>query len=368
MKKLLVFLTDPLRTSYEKGEVKPRYYNPGNLFDEVHFVSPARTDIGAETVQTIVGDARMVVHALGPRYYVGGALPFGRLASLVEKVQPDATRAYDPGLRGSLAVYWGRRLRVPSVISVHADLDDQRERRVAPQVRRLLERYSLSRADVVICVTHYLRSYAERYGARRVMVIYNRVFPEQFANTCDRAREERKATNVRILSVGRLVRPKYQECLIRAISGLEVRLTLVGDGPLREHLVRVVRQLCLEDRVDFVSAVLHAEIARYYRAADMFAIATYSEGFCIPVLEAMAAGLPVIASRVGAIEEIVGDAGFLVENRPEAFRRVIETLARDPALRREIGERARRRACALNGQVMEDREKALYQSLCGGGA
>lgn len=367
MKKLLVFLTDPLRTSYEKGEVKPRYYNPGNLFDEVHFVSPARTDIGAETVQTIVGDARMVVHALGPRYYVGGALPFGRLASLVEKVQPDATRAYDPGLRGSLAVYWGRRLRVPSVISVHADLDDQRrcEKRALHYMRRLLEYYSLRRADTVICVTRYLQSYAERYGAKRVTVIYNRVSSEQFANPRERDTGEGQAAKVRILSVGRMVRQKYQECLIRAMDGLDARLTLVGDGMLREHLMRVVGQLRLENRVEFVRAVPHAEIVRYYHATDIFAIATHYEGFCIPVLEAMAAGLPVVASRVGAIEEIVGDAGFLVENRPEAFRQAIDALVRDPGLRREMGEKARRRACDLDGQAMEERETALYRSLCG---
>lgn len=368
MKKLLVFLTDPLKAFYEKGEVKPRYYNPGNLFSEVHFVSPAHLEIEPEKVQRLVGDARMVVHPLGPSYYVAGFLPFGRLATLVRAIEPSVMRAYDPGFRGSLAVCWGKRLGVPSVISVHADLDDQRqhEKRAIHQLRRLLEHFSLRRADAVICVSRYLEPYAKKYGARRVVVIYNRVYTEQFADNCDCPHPKvQKAAGITIISVGRLVRPKYQECLIRAIQGLDVRLTLIGDGMLLDHLRSLVHQLQMEDRVEFIRAVPYAEIPRYYHAADIFAIATHYEGFCIPVLEAMAAGLPVVVSRVGPIEEIVGDAGFLVDNRPELFARALEKLVNDPELRIEMGERARRRALTMDGHLMEEKEKALYESLCG---
>lgn len=363
-RRLLVFLTDALRTFQDKGEIKPRYYNPGNLFSEVHFVSPAREDLGAAQLQCLVGEAKMIVHPLGPFYGLTGFPPFRRLGALVEAVSPDVIRAYDPGVRGSLAVFWGRRLGVPSVISVHADLDDQRrhERRPLHYARTWLERYALPRADAVVCVSRYLEPYAKRHGARQTTVVYNRVYPEQFAGPPDH-RPGPATKNVTILSVGRLVRQKYQECLIRAIQGLDVKLILVGDGELRDRLTRLVRQLGMEDRVEFIRAVPHAEMPRYYRAADIFAVATHYEGFCIPVLEAMASGLPVVASRLGPIEELVRDAGFLVENRPEAFAEVLGQLIKDPALRKDMGERARRKALTMDGVLMERQERALYESL-----
>lgn len=368
MKKLLVFLTDSLKASYEKGELKPGYYNPGSLFSEVHFVTPALKEIETEEVRCLVGEARMVVHPLGPSYYLRGFLPFGRIATVVHTVQADVIRAYDPGLRGSLAVFWGKKLHIPSVVSVHADLDDQRrhEKRPIHQVRRLLENYSLRRADAVICVSRYLETYAKKYGAKRVVVIYNKVLTEQFAsNHHSRDLEFPKGAGVRILSVGRLVRQKYQECLIRAIQDLDVKLTLIGDGVLRDHLRQLVRQLQMEDKIEFIRSIPHGKIAEYYHAADIFAIATHYEGFCIPVLEAMAAGLPVVASRIGPIEEIVGNAGCLVENRPEAFAGALEKLVKDSGLRIEMGEKARRRALTMDGYLMEEKEKALYESLCG---
>lgn len=368
MKKLLVFLADSLKAFYEKGEVKPRHYNPGSLLSEIHLLSPALEEIETEKVRCLVGNARMEVYPLGPSYYLAGFLPFGRIATMIRSIRPDVVRAYDPGLRGCLAVFWGKRLGVPSVVSVHANLDDQRqhEKRPAHQVRRLLGHYSLRRADVVICVSRYLEPYARKYGAKRIAVIYNKVYTEQFGSDHNRHDQEvRKGEKITVLSVGRLVRQKYQECLIRSLQGLNVRLTLIGDGILRDHLRRLVSRIGMEDRVEFIRSVPHAEIPRYYHAADIFAIATHYEGFCIPVLEAMAAGLPVVASRVGPIEEIVGDAGFLVDNRPELFARALENLVNDPELRIEMGERARRRALTMDGHLMEEKEKALYESLCG---
>ena len=368
VKKLLVFLADPLKAFYEKGEVKPRYYNPDNLFSEVHFVSPATREIDTEKVQCLVGNARMVIHPVGPSYYFAGFLPFGRLAAVVKTIRPNMIRAYDPGLRGSLAVFWSKKLGVPSMISVHADLDDQRRHEKHPfhQARKLLEHFSLRKAGVVICVSQYLEPYAKKYGAKHVEVIYNKVYTEQFAGNRDRRDPQIQGkAGTTILSVGRLARPKYQECLIRAIQSLDVNLTLIGDGALRDHLKELVNQLQMEDRVEFIRAVPHREISRYYHATDIFAIATHYEGFCIPVLEAMAAGLPVVASRIGPIEEIVGDSGFLVENTFEAFAEVLEKLIKDPRLRTKMGEKASRRALAMDGHLMEKREKVLYQSLCG---
>ena len=364
-RKLLVFLTDPLSAFFRKGEVRCRYYNPLNFFSEVHFVSPADREIEAERVQALVGDARLVIHPLGGFYYGAAWFPFGALASLLKCVGPDVLRAYDPAVRGSLAVYWGKRLGVPSLVSVHADLDEQRryERRFLHRLRAVFERYTLTRADAVMCVSHHVAHYAKRHGVRDPIVIYNRVYTDEFGADAVPPRSERR--DVTILCVGRLVSQKYQECLIRAVRGLDARLVLIGDGVLRGLLERLVNELGMDSQVAFWSAIPHSQIPREYRDADIFAIATHYEGFCIPVLEAMAAGLPVVASRIAPIEEIVGDAGFLVENQPAAFAATLGRLVTDAALRQEMGTRAAERARTMDGHIMEEREYALYARWCG---
>jgi len=368
VKKLLVILTDPLSVYLKKGEIKRRYYNPGNLFSEVHFVSPASHDVAPSDVQSLVGDAHLVVHPLGASYYWTALLPFGRLASVIRRINPDVVRAYDPGVRGTLAVLWAHRLGIPSVVSIHIDPDEQRrvERRPIHQLRRLFERYALPRADAIICVTRYVEAYARRYATKDVSVIYNRVYSDEFISPSrQHPVQQDRSRQVTILSVGRLVPQKYQECLIRAVRelGLDARLVLIGDGELREPLERLVSELGMDGQVTFCRAVPHAEIARQYAEADIFAIATHHEGFCIPVLEAMAAGLPVVASRIGPIEEIVGDAGFLVDNYPAAFAAALDPLVKDASLRHAMGMRAAERARTMDGHIMEERERALYAGL-----
>jgi glycosyltransferase involved in cell wall biosynthesis len=369
---LLVFLADPLAAFHRKGEIKRRYYNPCGTFSEVHFVSPAAPaqEIDAATVQSLVGDATLVIHPLGARYYASAWSPWGRLAALVKRIDPGVVRAYDPSLRGSLAVHWGARLGVPSVISVHADLDEQRqhERRPLHVIRKILEHHCLPRADAVICVTDHVAAYARRYGARRPQVIYNKVFTDQFTPR-PRDAEPRGGHNpVSILSVGRLITPKYQECLLRAVQPLPAVLTLIGDGHLRPYLEGLACSLGLGNRATFVASVSHVHIAERYRNADIFAMATHHEGFCIPVLEAMAAGLPIVASKIPPIEEIVGDCGILVDNHPEAFAGALRTLIHAPALRAALGARARARALSMDGLVMEQREANLYRTLTVGSA
>ena len=104
----------------------------------------------------------------------------------------------------------------------------------------------------------------------------------------------------------RLDRAKYPECLLEAIAPLDIHLTLIGQGELEDALRSQAAQLGIIDRVDFIRQVPNSEIQAYYDRADVFLMATHYEGFCIPVLEAMAAGLPVIASDTGPIPEVLG--------------------------------------------------------------
>jgi glycosyltransferase involved in cell wall biosynthesis len=153
-----------------------------------------------------------------------------------------------------------------------------------------------------------------------------------------------------VLFVGRLVERKGIANLLRAAAGsrLPYRVALVGFGPEEARLRSLAAALGLADRVEFAGRVSDAELSRRYAEADVFVLpATIdargdTEGLGVVLLEALAHGLPVVATRRGGIPDIVidGETGLLVEDGDAAaLARAIERLLADPALARRLAER-----------------------------
>ena len=159
------------------------------------------------------------------------------------------------------------------------------------------------------------------------------------------------AANVQLLSVGRLEREKGHSLLVEAMGRLatcppRVEAELVGDGSLRDRLVRRVAELGISDRVHFAGSVGQDSIRSHYHRADIFCLPSLGEGIPVVLMEAMATGLPVVAPRIMGIPELVEDgvSGLLVApGRPEELATAIEKLASDPALRARLGEAGRRK-------------------------
>ena len=128
IRRLVVIPADPLYKYHDKGEIKTRYWNPAGLFDEVHIISLARCDIAPENVQGLVGDAQLRIHAIGRPSMVTFALYFSKVRRLIAEIKPDLIRAHGPWHTGSLAVYAGRALGIPVLVSLHSDRDAQRRR------------------------------------------------------------------------------------------------------------------------------------------------------------------------------------------------------------------------------------------------
>jgi glycosyltransferase involved in cell wall biosynthesis len=164
-----------------------------------------------------------------------------------------------------------------------------------------------------------------------------------------------------VLSVGRLVLPKSFWVLREALERLEpgsFRALVAGEGPQRSYLIGVPGLEVLGERDD---------VPQLLAGADVFVLSTLSEGMPISVLEAMATGLPVVASAVGGIPEVVvdGETGLLVPPRdPEALAEALRTLLADAALRRRLGQAGRRRAQELFDVPRFRRDHlALYDRL-----
>jgi L-malate glycosyltransferase len=125
------------------------------------------------------------------------------------------------------------------------------------------------------------------------------------------------------------------------------RLHLVGSPLGRRYevaLAAFVDELDLTHAVDVVGSVRPEELEAYYRAADVFVCASDHEGFCVPIVEAMAHGLPVVAHAAAAVPETVGDAGLLLESKePLAFAAAVHRVVADEELRRVLGRAAEAR-------------------------
>ena len=174
------------------------------------------------------------------------------------------------------------------------------------------------------------------------------------AATLRRLRSERRGTE--LLFVGRLSPNKGHVHLIRLLSALRAavdpgaRLLLVGaPGPPAyvQALQRMTDRLA-PGAVVLTGPVGERELAAYYAHADVFVCLSEHEGFCIPIVEAMRAGVPVVACAAGAVAETLGGAGAVVESRdPAALAEVVWRVARDGRLRAQLRERQLARAREL---------------------
>lgn len=186
---------------------------------------------------------------------------------------------------------------------------------------------------------------------------------------------------MRLLFVGRLVQRKGVRVLLEAMAGSEAgdRLVIVGDGPLREPLARMAMEMGISDRVELTGPITAPELARRLAEADALVLPAIRddkgdvEGLGVVLIEALAAGRPVIASRSGGIVDIVrdGETGLLVPpSDSEALAAAIARYRDDPALAAELARRGAehvRREFSWDGIV--ERLEALYREMAelGGG-
>jgi glycosyltransferase involved in cell wall biosynthesis len=172
-------------------------------------------------------------------------------------------------------------------------------------------------------------------------------------------------------TVGNFTPKKAHRDLIEAVSAIrrslpEVRLVLVGHGPLEGDLRSRVRDLGLESSVTF--AGYRTDATRLAAALDVFVLPSRFEGLSIAMLEAMALGRAVVATRVGGSPEVVedGESGILVEaGDPGALAEAIGSLLRDPSRRARMGEAARRRAGRFDIGAAAARMEEVYEGLLG---
>ncbi len=381
---LLVIIPDDLSAIIKKGETPPRYYNPGDLFDEVHILMTNEDAVDPAAVQPMVGRARVFIHnqpkdgrILGSRsrFFQQRYLRkwCDRGVALARRIQPDLIRCHGVGFNTILARAIKRHLGVPYVISLHTNPD------LNPQNRPLHgnlsdaewcrlnfwerhERLTLTAADMVIPVYQSIVPYVIRMGVKRWQVIYN---------VLDAASLVRKASYdlgvpVRIVFTGRQFDRKDPSNILRAVAGIEnVELTLIGYGPINSDLRALALDLGIAGRVRFIPSMPNDELCRSLGGYDVFTANIHTWGISKSVLEAMLAGLPVVINKPALpTPEVEGDHILVVPDTEQGYREAIDRLLGESSLRQASGTRAREYAVeTFEPEITESRYTGAYKSL-----
>lgn len=266
--------------------------------------------------------------------------------SLIPRFRPNATLAFFGVPSGAVAFVLKKLWGIPYVISLRGgDVPGFRpydffiyHKMFAPILKAIWKN-----ASAIVANSNGLRDLAHAFDSRfEIPIIPNGVDLEVYRT------EEHDWSPPQILSVGRIVYQKGLDIAIRAFAGLkdlDWKWCIVGDGPEMQALRSLAAKLAINDRIIFQGWQAREELIQCYKHSNLFLFPSRHEGMPNAVLEAMASGLPVIASRIAGNEELVVDhqTGYLVESENiEALRVALRKLLTDRSLREKMGAASRR--------------------------
>jgi glycosyltransferase involved in cell wall biosynthesis len=328
-----IFVETRLRHLVASGRVESRVVAPVPWFPVNH----ERFGNYAKMAKVPRHEVRHGIPVAHPRYVVLPKVGMNVAPLLLaQAVKPAIGRLIDEGFDfdlidahyfypdGVAAAMLGRYFRKPVVITARGS-----DITLLPQYRlpRKMIRWAAGQASAVITVCNALRDEVIGLGVaeQRVTSLRNGVDLDLFQPI------ERSANDqFTLLTVGHLVPVKAQELIIAALPLLPgVRLVVAGDGPNRKMLEDLARELDVAERVTFLGAVPQAQLRQHYGAADALVLASSREGWANVLLESMACGTPVVASRVYGTPEVVAapEAGVLMDERtPQGVAAAVNAL------------------------------------------
>jgi glycosyltransferase involved in cell wall biosynthesis len=299
------------------------------------------------------------------RMWDPGVLP--RIRRLFRDERPDIIQTHNTKSHFFLRVM-GRSRTAPWIAFHHGFTNRGAKDRAYNHVAR----WALKGADRVVAVCDAFARDLRAAGVRgeRICLRHNFVLPfhapEQAEVDALRARLGLPAGVPVMLAVGRLSLEKGHADLIEAAANLprDFRLVIAGDGPERANLEAQRKRLRLEEVVIFAGQ--QSNVRPFYALADFLVLPSHSEGSPNVLLEAMSAGLPIVATDAGGIVEIASDGvtAMIVPKRdPRSFAAALQRLRSDPDLARRLGSQARSEAARYAPEAYVEAMIAIYDSV-----
>lgn len=351
-KKLLIISSENISSWISKGENAPRYFNPGNFFEEVHILLINNDHPDLSLVQPLVGEAKLFIynHPEPDNFFKKtlGWQPilmkkWANLAvEMVIKIHPTLVRCYGLHINALLALQIKQKLKIPFITSLHGnpDIDYLRGRlgltlkdKIIGKCQEQLEMHCLKYVDHVIAVYSPIEPYLQKHRVKSYSIIHNVV---------GHGAEIKQNYNIdpnyiNLICVGRqTILQKDPTNIIKAISQIpNTYLTLVGDGDLHNGLIELSITLGCKNRIKFIKSIENKKLFTLMKNSDFYIYNSINFEISKSCIEAALIGLPVILNnRFGKPAQELVDAGFyLVEDSPAAYKECIEKLVNDQEYR-----------------------------------
>ncbi|MGA8668295.1 MAG: glycosyltransferase [Terracidiphilus sp.] len=297
-------------------------------------------------------------------------LTAARLRCAVGEFDPHVIHTHSTVLPYLLAATWGR--RAPILLHTVHSLAENETRGIS----RRLQALAFRRGVVPVAIAEAVaKSIGRVYCVENALTIPNGIPVKTIESFSDdrgpvRSREGINKRNVVFISVARLEAVKAPDVLLRAFTSIahkhpNAKLWFVGSGSLRHSLQMNVNASGFQDRVKFFGA--RGDVYSLLAASDVFTLPSHYEGNPLCVMEAMAAGRPVIASNVGGIPELVQEGihgKLIVPGDPNTLADAMNMFVVDPLLREKIGAASHARAAAsFDAKQMVKAYEDLYEQL-----
>lgn len=376
---LLNLITDKLSSLLKKGELITNYYNPGNLFDEVHLVMIGQDiSFSKDAIQHTVGNAKLFVHCLNIDRKMT-ILSFGwrnqflvnkyktRFLTYLNGARPNLIRCYGMQENAILAAEAFKVYGVPYVVSMHTNPDDSLEI-VKSWAARLYYslitgklKESLSKAAMLMPVYSSIVPYINRLGLSNYEIFYNilSLGHIQLKNNYH------SSHMLKMVSVGRQIIGKNPIHILEAIlEHKDVHLTLIGDGTLHNMLKEFVADQNISDQVVFIRSMPNSEICKMLPEFDLFIAHCDYLGVPKSVMEPMLSGLPIILNvPKKPIAEYGTDTILFVDNTKEAYVNAIRQMKSED-LRIKFARASCKKAWEMwDPKNCEAKVTALYKKL-----
>lgn len=296
--------------------------------------------------------------------------------SVVKLVKPDLIHCFFTLPSGACGLFYKKVFGIPYITSaLGADvpgfnIGDWRLD-VYHSITKSLSKAIWNNSSGIIANSNSLKSLCEKFSPKhKIGMITNGVDTETFYPS----KEKPQTSDVQLLYISRLTWQKGIETLIKACGILKekgvhnYKLTVVGEGHLKGAMFSLIEKFNISDKVDFLGWKNLEELPEIYRNADIFILPSVMEGMPSVVLQAMACGLPIIASRVKGFEEILEENvnGLTAEyNNPTEFASAIEKLIKSPELRKTMSKNSYEKSKHFSWESIAKQYLEVYKTILG---
>jgi glycosyltransferase involved in cell wall biosynthesis len=342
--------------------------------------------IFAQEAENYVDEAPFIFRYLSMNLPLANDIPTViPISPFIDRLLPafklDVIHTHHPFLLGQTAAAKALELNLPLVFTFHTQYREYTHYIPLPMeivqnflkdaVDRWMQDY-MSRCQHIIIPSESMREIlVKQYGLKNnFTVIPTGIDLEAYRLASGEKIRKKKhwENDIVMISAGRLAPEKNWPVLLNAVALVlkdipRLRLVLIGDGQERKNLEDLAKELGIQKRVTFIGSLSFSEIPSYMKAANLFGFASITETQGLATLEAMAAGLPVVAVDASGTRDILknGQQGYLVENNAEALAAGVKKLLSNPERMQKFSEAALKKAQSFNIELLTKKLLTVYE-------